>query len=330
MGLEGVAQRVGVDLRPRRELQGDVVGGPEGRTSAHGTYCGAEAVADGGKRVTTGQQRVGGRRSGLLRRREPDDDARAVVRLLDADDLHGGGAGRLAHRVRYGRCVGAVRAGRALQEAFGVRQGAALTLEKNLPVSSGIGGGSADAAATLRLLAEHWGIDDDQERLAEVGLPVGADVPVCLASTTSRMTGIGEIVEQAGPLPPCGVVLVNGGEGVSTPSVFAARKGPYLKPPAWQTAHDFEGFARALKDRSNCLALAAQTVSPVISDVLTVLEETEGCALARVSGSGGTCFGLFADPTLAQAAAGDISTRYPQWWSVATRFRAGRPEITTG
>ena len=103
----------------------------------------------------------------------------------------------------------------------------------------------------------------------------------------------------------CGVVLVNGSEGVSTPSVFAARKGPYSKPPAWQAAHDFEGFARALKDRSNGLALAAQTVSPVISDVLTALEETEGCALARVSGSGGTCFGLFADPTLAQAAAGD-------------------------
>lgn len=223
-----------------------------------------------------------------------------------------------------------LRAGRALREAFGVRQGAALTLEKNLPVSSGIGGGSADAAAALRLLAEQWRIDDDQERLAEVGLPVGADVPVCLASTTSRMTGIGEIVEHAGPLPPCGVVLVNGGEGVSTPSVFAARKGPYSKPPAWQAADDFEGFARALKDRSNGLALAAQTVSPVISDVLTALEKTEGCALARVSGSGGTCFGLFADPTLAQAAAGDISTRYPQWWSVATRFRAGRPEITTG
>lgn len=247
----------------------------------------------------------------------PDDDLTLQIDGPFAGSLDGGDDDNLV-----------LRAARALREASGAGAGAAISLTKNLPVSSGIGGGSADAGAVLRLLARLWELDFGDVALAKTGLSIGADVPVCLAGVPCRMTGIGETISPVDPLPSCGVVLVNGGEGVSTPSVFAARQKSFSRAGEWETPARFEDFVSALRGRTNDLAAAARTVSPVIAEVLGALEASEGCALARLSGSGGTCFGLFADPALAHSARRSILAAQPGWWSASTRFRDIRPGIS--
>ena len=200
-----------------------------------------------------------------------------------------------------------LRAARRLRPGAGV----ALTLEKNLPVASGIGGGSADAAAALRLLARHW---DIAAPLHEAALALGADVPVCLASAPARMAGIGEILSPAPRLPRFGMVLVNPGVAVATPAVFKARQGPFSAaaalPEAW---HDARDMAAALGRLTNDLQAPAVALQPVIGEVLTALESLPGALLARMSGSGATCFAIFATPEQAAAAAEKI--RHPGWWS---------------
>jgi 4-diphosphocytidyl-2-C-methyl-D-erythritol kinase len=200
-----------------------------------------------------------------------------------------------------------LRAARLLRPGVGV----ALTLEKNLPVASGIGGGSADAAAALRLLAQHW---DISAPLHEAALTLGADVPVCLDSVPARMGGIGDILAPAPCLPRFGIVLVNPGVAVATPSVFKARQGPFSAavalPEAW---HDARDMAAALGRLGNDLQAPAVALQPVIGEVLNVLENLPGALLARMSGSGATCFAIFATPEEAAAAAEKIC--HPGWWS---------------
>ncbi|MFT5486527.1 MAG: 4-diphosphocytidyl-2-C-methyl-D-erythritol kinase [Paracoccaceae bacterium] len=220
-----------------------------------------------------------------------------------------------------------LRAAVALQREASIETGARLTLEKNLPVSSGIGGGSADAAAALRALSVLWGIDMSSSRLADIGLAIGADVPVCLQARPSIMSGVGETVRGVVPPPPCGVVLVNAGEGVSTPEVFRARTAPFSGSGTWETPRTFDAFVEALKHRQNDLSDPALSVSPVIGDVLAVLSETSHSALARLSGSGGTCFGLYPDAVAAGDAAAAIKRAHPDWWCVATTFRKDAPDI---
>ena len=206
-----------------------------------------------------------------------------------------------------------LRAARALAQAGGVRAGAALTLEKNLPVASGIGGGSADAAAALRVLGRLWGLSLPAAELARIAAGLGADVPVCLGSTPARMGGIGEHLAAAPGLPPCGMVLVNPGVGVPTPAVFRAR-GPGFSPmpelpPRWETASD---MARDLAPIGNDLQAAAIGLCPVIADVLAWLRARPGCLLTRMSGSGATCFALFAHDGAAALAAQDVPAG---WWA---------------
>jgi 4-diphosphocytidyl-2-C-methyl-D-erythritol kinase len=200
-----------------------------------------------------------------------------------------------------------LRAARLLRPDAGV----ALTLEKNLPVASGIGGGSADAAAALRLLSRHW---DISAPLHEAALALGADVPVCLDSAPARMGGIGDILAPAPHLPRFGIVLVNPGVAVATPAVFKARQGPFSAaatlPAAW---HDAREMADALSRLTNDLQAPAVALQPVIGEVLTALQTLPGALLARMSGSGATCFALFATPEEAAAAA-EIIYR-PGWWS---------------
>ena len=196
-----------------------------------------------------------------------------------------------------------------------------LTLTKNLPVSSGLGGGSADAAAALRILARLWRLDVDDARLSEIGLSVGADVPVCIAGVPCRMTGIGETVTPVNPFPPCAVVLVNGGEAVATPSVFAAREDVFQTVPLGRGRSVSIPSSLRSETVPTTFSAAACTVSPMIDDVLAELTRSDGCALARLSGSGGTCFGLFADSATAEAAAAAIRARHLDWWCKATRFR---------
>ncbi|GAN81915.1 4-(cytidine 5'-diphospho)-2-C-methyl-D-erythritol kinase [Acidocella aminolytica] len=200
-----------------------------------------------------------------------------------------------------------------LQAARSLAQdsGAALALEKNLPVASGIGGGSADAAACLRALCKLWGVQGAD--LPALALHLGADVPVCLRSIPARMQGIGEVLAPAPRLPEFGMVLVNPGVAVPTPSVFKARRGGFtpapMLPAIWPNA---AAMASALKRCTNDLQAAAITIQPVIGEVLATLSTLPGVLLARMSGSGATCFALFATPAEAEAAAAQIPQE--SWW----------------
>lgn len=190
---------------------------------------------------------------------------------------------------------------------------AALVLEKHLPVASGIGGGSSDAAATLRLLARLTGkpLPD-----AAAVLALGADVPVCLTPRPIRMSGIGETLT---PLPhappPAWVVLVNPGQAVSTPQVFKAmtrRDNAPLQP--LPKLHGTAELAAWVAMQRNDLEAPAIEILPTIATVKSALTAQPGCHLARMSGSGATCFGLFADPLSAHAAATALRQAQPGWW----------------
>jgi 4-diphosphocytidyl-2-C-methyl-D-erythritol kinase len=194
--------------------------------------------------------------------------------------------------------------------AVGRGAGAALYLTKNLPVASGIGGGSADAAAALIVLSRLWDVEADLPALA---LGLGADVPVCLAGAPARMGGIGEMLGAAPVLPEFGMVLVNPGVAVATPAVFRARTGgfsvPADLPAGWA---DAAAMAADLARCTNDLQAAAVGLQPVIGAVLAALERLQGALLARMSGSGATCFALF--ETAERAAAAALEVARPGWW----------------
>lgn len=194
--------------------------------------------------------------------------------------------------------------------------GAAITLTKNLPVSSGIGGGSADAAASLRALSSLWQLPLPHP---EKVLSLGADVPVCLASKACRMSGVGEVLQPAPALPPFWLVLANPGFAVSTPAVFTALENhaQTAMPKALPDFTDLHDLAKFLARMRNDLEPAAIKAAPAIANVLAALTSMSGCLLARMSGSGATCFGIFADQTLAAAAARTISDAKPDWWVAA-------------
>jgi 4-diphosphocytidyl-2-C-methyl-D-erythritol kinase len=189
-------------------------------------------------------------------------------------------------------------------------RGAALRLEKNLPVAAGLGGGSADAAAALRLLARLWNVDIP----AGLALQLGSDVPACLASRSLFASGRGEVCE-AVSLPRVPVLLVNPGVAVSTASVFAARQGEFSAPlaPVLRFA-DARALVEWLAPLGNDLAAPALSLAPAIGEVQRAIRAQPGCLLARMSGSGATYFGIFETMAASAAAA---SAMPAQWWSRA-------------
>lgn len=194
----------------------------------------------------------------------------------------------------------------------------AITLEKNLPVASGIGGGSSDAAATLRALNVLWGTGFSGEQLAAIGRALGADVPMCVHARPLRARGTGEEIEFAARVPALALVLANPGIAVSTPLVFKElrnRDNPAL--PAFAAMNDAQELAEWLRGTRNDLEAPALSTAPVIG---TVLEELcrHRPLVARMSGSGATCFALFDDPETARQAANDLQTDHPDWFVVAT------------
>ena len=214
-----------------------------------------------------------------------------------------------------------IRAALALAERCGRPATVRIALEKNLPVASGIGGGSADAAACLRALARLWGLSADHPDLYAVGSRLGADVPVCLAGRPAYFGGIGDRLDPAPTLPETHAVLVNPGVPVPTPAVFKARQGGFSPSARFsQAPADAAELAVLLADRRNDLTEPALTVAPVIADVLAALTATPGCRLARLSGSGATCFGLYATAAEADAAAARLAR--PGWWVRAARLLA--------
>lgn len=205
-----------------------------------------------------------------------------------------------------------LRAAGLLQAHSGVQAGAQFLLSKRVPIASGIGGGSADAAAALRLLAGLWAIAPDDPVLTEVAEQVGADVPACLLSQTAFGTGIGD---QLTPMPLADVsgmpaLLVNPLIACPTGPVFAAwdkqDRGP-LDPHAWRRGR-------------NDLEYAAIGLCPAIVEVLTVLK-AQLPAVARMSGSGATCFALFSSTSLRDAAAQRIAADHPDWWLMSGQLR---------
>lgn len=211
-----------------------------------------------------------------------------------------------------------VRAARALQAYLGTGRGAAIRLTKYLPVASGIGGGSADAAATLRLLARLWDVRIEPRELAGLALDLGSDVPACVASVTQMVTGRGEAlarhaVEGLEGLP---MLLVNPGVGVSTAQVFAG----------WDRvdrgALDAASLSALCADGRNDLEAPALAVAPVIADVLAMLAAQEDVLLARMSGSGATCFALFSSEAAMAAAARAVGQAHGDWWTMESRIRS--------
>ncbi len=190
----------------------------------------------------------------------------------------------------------------------------AITLVKRLPIASGVGGGSADAAAVLRILEKMWAIDPAQVDLPALALSLGADVPVCLAGVPAEMYGIGEDIRPVEAFPPTAVVLVNPGVAVSTAAVFKDWQGPGPDVPPWTAVSSAATFAASLMKRRNELTAVAKQQAPEVAKVLAALTARPDCLLARMSGSGATCFGLFESVAVARAAADVLAMTHPDWW----------------
>lgn len=212
-----------------------------------------------------------------------------------------------------------LRAARMLADVAGVRPAAALRLVKRLPVASGIGGGSADAAAALAATGALWRITHKPGALETLALALGADVPVCVAGRAAQMSGIGEQVVPAAALPLTPLVLVNPLVPLATPAVFKARRGDFSHPaPLTEPPRDARDLAEALARRRNDLTEAAAGLVPAIREILALLEAQTGCLLSRMSGSGATCFALFARAEEAEAAAATLKKLKPAWWVAAS------------
>ncbi|MBY8827803.1 4-(cytidine 5'-diphospho)-2-C-methyl-D-erythritol kinase [Hephaestia mangrovi] len=198
----------------------------------------------------------------------------------------------------------------AFARAFGAIAPLAITLDKRLPVASGIGGGSADAAALLRVLARRHGVTLDDPRLLDCAASLGADIPACLLGRAAFGTGIGTDLQATESLVDTPVLLVNPGVAVSTAAVFRAWNGSDLGPLG---GADPLAAARAGR---NDLEPAALALAPVIGIVLSALAAAPGVLLSRMSGSGATCFALFEDRQACAAAATALRAAHPDWWQL--------------
>jgi len=223
------------------------------------------------------------------------------------------------------------RAAVALADKAGIAPKARIRLTKTLPVASGVGGGSADAAAALRCLSHLWGLHVSAREMADLALSLGADVPVCLAGIPSFVGGIGEDIVAAPHLPEIWMVLANPGVAVSTPAVFKARTGAYSLPGRFETiSADPAGFAGQLTERNNDLMVPAASLAPAIGAVLTELGNDPDCLMTRMTGSGATCFALFDEKSTARREAARIRAAYPDWWATSAPVLGGPAGIEVG
>ncbi|MEM8753861.1 MAG: 4-(cytidine 5'-diphospho)-2-C-methyl-D-erythritol kinase [Pseudomonadota bacterium] len=223
-----------------------------------------------------------------------------------------------------------IAAARALSERVGAegraRPGAALRLTKTLPVAAGVGGGSADAGAALRLLARLWP-GTPEEALPGLAASLGADAPVCLAGRPALMGGVGELLSPAPAFAPFWMVLVNPMQPLSTAEVFGAlerRANPETARPPLRFV-DFDHMASWLSIQRNDLEAPARALRPAIGRVLSALAWDRRCRLARMSGSGATCFGLYEREADALAAADRLRAAEGGWWIAAAPVEEWSP-----
>lgn len=242
--------------------------------------------------------------------------------LRDADELSLEICGPFCEALACERDNLVLRAARAFADATGHPLKAAIRLEKCIPAAAGLGGGSADAAAALRGLNRLWDQGIPLDSLLPLAMQLGADVPVCLASRPARMSGIGERLEFLGSMPELHVLLVNPNRAVPTGPVFAGLAGAFSvapRPPV--PVADRAALLQHLRERRNDLEAPARRLVPEIATMLGTLADQPGCALARMSGSGATCFGLFENEDALRRAEAGLRARHPGWWVQATRTR---------
>ncbi|MBN8530549.1 MAG: 4-(cytidine 5'-diphospho)-2-C-methyl-D-erythritol kinase [Alphaproteobacteria bacterium] len=228
--------------------------------------------------------------------------------------------GSFANAIGSSRSNAALGALRLLREMTGAEERLAVRLVKEIPVSGGLGGGTADAAAMLRLLKRRWNIEWPVKEWSKLAAMLGADVPMCSLSRPLWALGIGETLEILKPMPSLWLVLANPGVAVATPDVFAAYQSPLREPmnrPSGFT--DTRELCHFLAKTANDLQNAAITLAPSIGETLRALEDAKGCLLARMSGSGATCFGIFESEEAAARAALELETHHPLWWVKTVR-----------
>jgi len=206
----------------------------------------------------------------------------------------------------------------ALRQRIAGLKGGQFRLEKNVPVAAGLGGGSADAAAALRLIARSNAVALDDSRLLVAARAVGADVPVCLDSRPRVMRGVGELLSPPLELPALPAVLVNPGVALATRDVFAKFTGGPSDDELVDVPREFEALIECLNQHGNDLTAAASACAPVVADVLAVMKKLPGARLVRMSGSGSSCFALFATQREAAAAAQWLANEQKGWWVQAT------------
>jgi 4-diphosphocytidyl-2-C-methyl-D-erythritol kinase len=210
-----------------------------------------------------------------------------------------------------------LKAAWALRAAAGRRElGARLTLTKRLPVAAGLGGGSSDAAAALRALTALWDLDFSLRQLAEIGSTIGADVPVCVHARAARMSGIGEVVTPLAAWPALPALILHPGAALSTGPVFRAfddNDPAPLSDGAVMAAGDLDGALRRLSVDANDLEAPARRLCPPVGEALDLLAELPGARLARMSGSGASCFAIFETLDAARESAALIQRARPDW-----------------
>lgn len=233
-------------------------------------------------------------------------------------------AGQLPDDPQNDLCL---RAATQLADVFGIEGGVRISLEKNIPVAAGIGGGSSDAAAVLRGLCRLWNLDRADTRVRQVAEGLGADVPVCLHGGAAFVSGIGDIVTPLARDPGYHLLLVNPNKALSTAAVFGALDGGagFVNGLAGAVLSSESGaLLQTIISGRNDLSDAARRLCPVIDGVLRSVGQSADCMLARMSGSGATCFGMFPDPESCQRAGAEVSKAHPEWWVCPTRTSAVR------
>ena len=236
--------------------------------------------------------------------------------------------GRFSGAVPSGPGNIVLKAATLLAEAAGVEPRARIDLVKRLPVSAGLGGGSSDAAAALKGLSTLWGVSPGEDDLLALALELGADVPVCVGAKAAYMGGIGEKLDAAPPLPEAWLALVNPGRPVATKAVFGALGSADASPGRLDGAPpDAAALAAQLKARDNGLTAAARALEPTIGEALSALEQSPGVLLARMTGSGAACFGLFGNESAAAQAASMIAAAHPGWWARAAVLAGDAGEL---
>ncbi len=238
-----------------------------------------------------------------------------IITVAPARQLALAKEGQFANDIPEGPDNLVLMAAHLLSDNYKVTRGARITLQRLVAGAPGGGGGSADAAATLKALNRLWGLNLSDERLVELGLTLGADIPMCLGSKALFVGGIGEDLTTAPKMPKAGILLANPLKPVSTPAVFKEHRGPFTPANRFTGAiRDIKHLAELLSTRKNDLAAAAKRVEPLVRNVLDGLADLPNSLLARMSGSGGTCFSLFKDLDTATQAAASLQDSYPDWW----------------